>query len=129
MDALLDEALCDDRVLLFLGDRRDPPRSPLCATFPRMFSSSADEVFKIPMFAYLARRPSKSLKDWVQCVRQLNFKNRLRPTGITISFIRSLEAHSWASKYYESTPRSQVNLRHDSSRARWALAGHRTPLG
>jgi hypothetical protein len=25
-----------------------------------------------------------------QCLRQLNFKNRLLPTGITISFIRSL---------------------------------------
>src|SRR6516165_1753210 len=34
--------------------------------------------------------PSKSLKDWAQCLRQLNFKNRLLPTGITISFIRSL---------------------------------------
>src|SRR6516164_9799486 len=34
--------------------------------------------------------PSKSLKDWAQCLRQLNFKNRLLPTGITIRFIRSL---------------------------------------
>ena len=28
---------------------------------------------------------SKSLKDWAQCLRQLNFKNRLLPTGITIN--------------------------------------------
>ena len=31
-------------------------------TFPRMFSSSADEVFKISMFAYLARRPANRLR-------------------------------------------------------------------
>jgi hypothetical protein len=33
------------------------------------------------------KTPSKSLKDWAQCLRQLSFKNRLRPTGITISYI------------------------------------------
>jgi hypothetical protein len=32
------------------------------ATFPRMFSSSADEVFKISMSAYLARRPANRLR-------------------------------------------------------------------
>ena len=31
-------------------------------TFPRMFSSSADEVFRISMFAYLARCPANRLR-------------------------------------------------------------------
>ena len=34
------------------------------ATFPRMFSSSAEEVFKISMLAYLARRPANRLIRW-----------------------------------------------------------------
>ena len=33
-------------------------------TFPRMFSSSAEEVFKISMLAYLARRPANRLIRW-----------------------------------------------------------------
>jgi hypothetical protein len=66
----------------------DAPESTM---HPRALHSQ--ECFLPPRGGFNLRctqSPSKSLKDWAQCLRQLNFKNRLLPTGITISFIRSL---------------------------------------
>src|SRR6516164_4722789 len=48
--------------------------------------------------------PRKSLKDWAQCLRQLNFKNRLLPTGDTVVLPPPLKSRSFHSGDRGSAP-------------------------